>query len=280
MCVGDVERQRISRSFRREDGTVGVFEHGFYRKRSVAVGKCDLDRTVLIVTGWQCFQKIVADAFFRAGQQINVTENSTHPEFVLILEIAAVAPFDDEHSERVFSVAYHSGDIKFTCGVRYLAVADKAAVQPYIKAGVDTFEIQVCTRRSRIFFIIKAMYISTARVDHRDIRRIHRERIAVVCILVQVTAVVLPHARHRNILKTGRIIAFPVKFILQVIDIFIISEFPCPGEQQKAIRCLTLLRKQLPRCRSGDIISTVRERIFVKYAKVFKVIWNDHNFLL
>ena len=280
MCVGDVERQRIGRSFRRENGTVSVFEHGFYRKRKVAVGKVDLDRAVLIVIRWQCFQKIVADAFFRAGQQINVTEDTAHPEFVLVLEIAAVAPFDDKYGERIFSVAYHSGDIKFTRGVGDLTVADKAAVQPYIKAGIDALEIQVRTRRSRIFFIIEGMYISPARIDHRDIRRIHRKWVAVVCILVQVVAVVLPYPWHRNILKAVRIIAFPVKFILQVVNIFIISESPCPGEQQKAIRCLAFLRKQLPRCRSGDIVSPVRERIFVKHAKVFKVIWNDHNFLL
>ena len=48
--------------------------------------------------------KVIADAFFWSCKQINIAENAAHAEFVLILEIASIAPFQHQYGDDVGAI--------------------------------------------------------------------------------------------------------------------------------------------------------------------------------
>ena len=58
--------------------------------------------------------EIVVYSTLRAFQDIYIPENTAHAELILILKIASVAPFEDQHAEPVGAVSYESGYVKFT----------------------------------------------------------------------------------------------------------------------------------------------------------------------
>ena len=58
--------------------------------------------------------KIVVYSALGAFQDIYIPENTAHAELVLILQIASVAPFEDQHAEPVGAVSYEFGYVKFT----------------------------------------------------------------------------------------------------------------------------------------------------------------------
>src|SRR5699024_9095310 len=119
-------------------------------------------------------------------------------------------------------------------------------------------------------------YISAAGIVLWNIRRIQRERIAYIGVLMAVVAVVLPYARHRDLVKSAGAEAFLVKRLLQVINALIITEFPVSVQQYKTIGSLPFLTDRIHGNRRRDIVRTVRHRVQVKYAEIFIVSWYQH----
>ena len=137
------------------DGNLSVFSLGlrqFFAVRAVERAddffltafpvKADLNFGSLEIILHRSADGKVADVILGPGEQINVTENTAHAQLVLILQIAAVAPFHYQNGEKVFTGSHKGGDLEFACAVRYLAVADKFAVNPYIETGINTLKIQ------------------------------------------------------------------------------------------------------------------------------------------
>ena len=85
--------------------------------------------------------KIVHNAIFRPLEQVHITENTGSTELVLVFHVAAVAPLYDQNGQLVGALGDHFGDIEFTGGVGYLAVANILAVKPDIEAGIHTFKV-------------------------------------------------------------------------------------------------------------------------------------------
>ena len=74
-------------------------------------------------------------------QNIDIPENSRHPQFILVFQVTAVAPLQHRSDNDVFPLFYKVGDIKFACRVAHLAVAHKGTVDPHIKTGIHTLII-------------------------------------------------------------------------------------------------------------------------------------------
>ena len=57
--------------------------------------------------------KVIANVIFRTLQQINITKDTGGAEFILIFQIAAVAPFEHEYCKDVFAFTNAVGHIEF-----------------------------------------------------------------------------------------------------------------------------------------------------------------------
>ena len=86
--------------------------------------------------------KIVENALSRPAHQVDIPEDSRHAEFVLVLEIASIAPFQDKYGENIFPFLQGISDFKLGKSMGDLAVADIVSVQPDVKTGINTFKLQ------------------------------------------------------------------------------------------------------------------------------------------
>ena len=85
----------------------------------------------------------IAQVVLRANQNINIAENAAHAQLVLVLQVAAVAPFQHEYGQLVFPFLHIGGDFKLARAVGNLAVTHKLPVHPHIEAGIHAFKVQV-----------------------------------------------------------------------------------------------------------------------------------------
>ncbi len=142
--------------------------------------------------------KVVVNALLGPFHQVHIPENAAHAEFVLIFQVASVAPFQDQHPEKILPFPDLVGHIKLTECVGNLAVAHIFSVKPHIKAGIHPFKFQ---KRPGCFFLLligKGMDIGAAGIILGHIGGIHGKRIPEIGILVAVMAIVLPHTGNRH----------------------------------------------------------------------------------
>ena len=60
----------------------------------------------------QTFDSQIPDMVLWAHQKINIAEDSGHPKLILILEVGAVAPFQNQDRKKVLSFSYIESNIK------------------------------------------------------------------------------------------------------------------------------------------------------------------------
>ena len=171
------------------------------RYRDLLLNKCEIYRYLCGIIFQSCLYKIVPDSLFRAFQKVYISENAAHTEFVLILQIASVAPLKNQYGQTVFSLRNCMAYVKFACTVRYLAVADVGSVEPYVKAGIHTLKVQIDRRSFLIPLIVELPYVGPAGIVLGNIGRIKGKRVADVGVLMSVIACCLPVARY---LDTGK----------------------------------------------------------------------------
>ena len=227
--------------------------------------------------------KIVKQALLRPAHQIDIPENTRHAELVLVLQIAAVAPFEDQDCQEVFTLLQEIRHLELGQGVGHLAVADIDPVQPYIKTGIHTLKLQKgpgCRLRS---LKLEAMQIGPAGILMGHIGRVRREGIADIGVLVAVIAVVLPHARDGDLLPLRHVpglltLLRQVKGLLQVINAVVIPEFPRSVQHPDAVGRLPALYRILQAAPRRHIIGPVRHRPLVQHRQIFIVFRYDHFF--
>ena len=117
--------------------------------------------------------------------------------------IAAVTPFQNQNGQMIGAVVEQTGYIELAGRVGNLTVPHIIAVEPDIKAGSNALKVQKRTGRNFILMIDKITDVRTTGIVFRNIRRVCRERITDICILVMVVAVILPDARHRGRIVIG-----------------------------------------------------------------------------
>ena len=82
----------------------------------------------------------------------------------------------------------------------YLTVAYIGSVKPYIKAGINAFEIQVCSGSRWISAVVKIMQVGPAWVVNGNVRRVNGKRIPNIGLLVAVITEILPDPRNRDLM--------------------------------------------------------------------------------
>ena len=110
------------------------------RRVDAPVFQLDMNHGPAVIVKQLCMDEVIPQVALLPAQDVHIPEDAAHAELVLVLKIAAVAPFQDQHVHLVVSGLDIIGDIKFTCGMGNLAVAHKPAVQPQVEAGIHALK--------------------------------------------------------------------------------------------------------------------------------------------
>ena len=174
--------------------------------------------------------EIIGNVLHGSVQQINIAEDTSHTELVLIFQIASVTPLQDKHCQLIGAFLQFFRHIKFTGGV-----TNVTTIEPDIEAGINTLKVQVNHRSRFIKVELKLADISATRILMRNIRRIKRERVLNIGVLVVIVSVHLPYAGNGHGIKIAGIIFSSVKAVLEIVDAFIVTELPLAVEKLHTI---------------------------------------------
>ena len=221
--------------------------------------------------------KIVGHHALRALEQVHVPDNARHPEFVLVLQVGAVAPFEHQHRQDVLPFPQGLGDVEFAGGMGDLAVADVPAVHPDVEAGIHPFKVQVRPGCRRVRMISKVTDIGAAGVFRRNKGRIRRNGEFDVGILVAVVAEILPHAGDRNGVEPGYVKTVLKEPIRQIINAGVVPEFPVSAEKLEPVRRFPMLGGICQPPRRRNEVGAVGHGVLVEHMGVFIVFCNKHN---
>ena len=250
--------------------------------------------------------RIVADRGGGAVQQVDIAEDAAHAELVLILQVATVAPLEHQHRQRIRAVRQHVGHIELARGVRDLRIPDEHAVEPHVEAGIHTLEIQERPRRGGITAMLERMQVHAARIVLRHIRRIERERIVHIRVLMPVDPMVLPDRRHRNrriprgaqlvrprlvryaqrvdepaVMERGQTGLMPTRDLrVQIVDAGVIAEHPIPVQQREPVGIRAALADGVGARGGGDEVGPVRHGADMQGMGVLVVAGDEHACLL
>ena len=129
-------------------------------------------------------------------QDVAIPENAVVAEEILVLQIAAAAPFENLHPDGVDTGPGEFRNIKFRLQMAALGKAHIAAVYIHISAG--GYALQHKIDLAPLLFQSKLPLVHAAGVIIRHIRRIAGIRIIDVGIIGVFVALQLPARRHRD----------------------------------------------------------------------------------
>ena len=270
----------VSTAFKSLDrtGTYGLFcciqQLDLGGNKLTVIGKPDADSGSLFIQ--QCCGKVIPNAAFGALQDVYIPEDTRGTELILILQVAAVAPFQDHHCQRVLAFPNRLGNIEFGSGVGDFVVAQKGTVEPEIEAGVNTLEVQISLGSIRVAFIHKVVQICTTGILIRDKGRICGEGITDVGVLVPIIAVVLPDAGNRDGIPVGSVVSGCVELVGQFVNARKILEFPVAIQELKAVRMFPVLYQIIHSVGCGDEVCTIGGCAEMMGMQIFVVSWYNH----
>ena len=180
----------------------------------------------------------------RTQQQPDVPENTACAEFILILKIRSVAPFEDEDGYPVFAGPGLIGDAELAGAVADLTVAREFAVDPEIEAGIDALKIQIPFVPAFRLREAEHGLISAAGIFTGDIRRLKRNRIADVDVLMAVISEALPTGRDVDLAEGS--LLFLRKVLRNVGQTAEITEVPRPAAEQARTGASVRHLRQIP----------------------------------
>ena len=170
---------------------------------------------------------VVADAVDGPFQNIDVPEDAREAELVLILQIGAVAPLENQNGKQIRALLKKVRHIELRRVVGDLAVAHVGPVEPDVEAGIHAFKIQERAGCIRVPVPGKAVQVGAAGIVLGDVGRIEGKRVADVGVLGAVVASQLPAEGHRFLLPPfSGLVLLHIKRILQIVDAGIIGESP------------------------------------------------------
>ena len=167
-----------------------------------------------------------------AEQKVHFTEDTGIPVLVLILEIRAVRPFQDDDLELVLAVVQVFCKLEFARHVSDLAVTYEFIVAVQEESAVNALEHRVnALLFKHIIRQSERLYVQTARIVRRNERGIERERILTVRILRNVVSLAelrLPAARYLYRIEVD---AVKLRDLRKVSDGIEVSEVPHPAKR-------------------------------------------------
>ena len=226
------------------------------RRRFTLISEADSDFGLFLADLHR--REVIADMILRTLEEIHVAEDTGGSELVLILQIAAIAPLEHEHRKRVAALLDTLCHIKLARGVGHFAVSKILTVQPDIEAGIYAFKVQISLRRTLVLLVNEVAQVCAAGIIIRDIRRIRRERILDIRVLVLIVSVVLPNTRNRNRIPGRCVISLLIEEILKIMNALAVLELPVTAEHLNAIRMLTMLNQIIHAYGSRNVIRTIR----------------------
>ena len=165
---------------------------------SLACGRKELEGNVGL-TGklYGCFDNALRIACIEYGKRVDISdmdrlseeevylsEDTRESEFILVLEVGAVAPFEYYHLKGIDAFLEVIGYVALGGHMAYLAVAGKSVVDKEIEAGVNAFKIDINLFAVKLFSgDIYASYVEGAGVIIRNVRGVCREGIVFVSIV-------------------------------------------------------------------------------------------------
>ena len=169
----------------------------------------------------------VHDVVLRALQQVAVPEDAAEAEAVLILQIAAAAPLEHLHPDRVFAGAHKVRHVELSLQVAALRKAGVLPVHSHKRAGGDALQHEVhaapdAVQRERAL-------IHAAGVLVRRVGRVAGKGEVDVGVIGMLVAVQLPAGGHGDFI--------PVRDDLRHVDI--------PREEREAPRSVQKLYLRL-----------------------------------
>ena len=179
---------------------VSVSQRAVDFRRSLHPVKTNRNLCAAILCNRSLNRKVMYE-FLRAKHQLNIPENSGKTQLILILQIGSVTPFQNQNRHTVATCFGFAGDFKFAGTVGNLAVTDKFAVDPDIEAGIYALKIQELTFAGFFFCQSKILYISAAGIFTGCIRRVIRDGIADIGVLLLSKALHLPAGGHFHVDK-------------------------------------------------------------------------------
>ena len=215
--------------------------------------------------------KIIPQAICRTLQQVYVPENTAGAELILIFQIASVTPLQHKNGQPVCSSLQCMGNIKLRGRMRNLTIADIPSVDPNVEAGIDTLKIQIDFGRVLIRNILKIPQVCAAGIFVRNIRRVCRERIVDVGVLMLIVPVILPDTGHRNGCPVLRIKACFKKALSEIMDTFTIHKLPLAVQKLKTIRVFTMFHQVIHGTRRRNIIRAIGFCTLMESVNIFKV---------
>ena len=192
--------------------------------------------------------RIIPHPVLRAQKQIHIPENPGHAEFILILQIASITPFQHQDGQTVSSCLRLSRDVELAGAVGNLAVSHKFPVYPHIEAGIHSLKIEELFLFRLIFIQIKILDISPAGIVVRYIGRIAGEGITGIGVLLLIKAHHLPAGRHLQPAETLLVKILPVKF-RNILDAGKISEPPVHAGKEPPRLLFLSVERHIPASR-------------------------------
>ena len=125
-----------------------------------------------------------------AEEEEDLAEDAGHAPHILVLEVGAVGPFEDEDLEGVLPLVDQPGDVDLGGEVGDLRIGGEGVVDPDVERGVDALEVQIGLLRLHRGRDREVADIERAGVLVRDERRIDRDRV----VHVRVVRDVIPAA--------------------------------------------------------------------------------------
>ena len=173
--------------------------------------------------------------------QINIAENSSKSDVVLVFHPAAVTPAEHLHRYVVLTLAKNISNVEFVTVEGIFAIAHVIAVHPDVISGFHAFEMQTNALTIPLFGDCKCTAIMPDRVKvGRHIRRVHpistSPRVSYIRINGMIITMHLPRARNRNFFPTANVIVIAEKFVVALARLVDMEKFPF------ARKCLIPLR--------------------------------------
>lgn len=256
---------------------VGVGERDAGRDGIAAEGCADVDHGTIRVE--LCGGEVVENRRFRALQQVDIAEDPARAELVLVLKVRAHSPLEDEDRQPVRPGDEQVGHVELAGGVGDLAVANVAAVQPHVVAGIDSLEVEVDPGRVRVRRVVEIADVGAAGILLGHVRGVERDRVADVGVLVGIEAQVLPHAGHGHLAICVCQVITEVELLRHVIGALEVLEPPWAVEHLEPVRLLPIPneRPHGPGCR--DVVRPSRQDSYVHDLQVLVMTGGDHGAL-
>ena len=133
------------------------------------------------VIGKLRFYPVILQPLLRTGKHIHVAEYSRQAKLVLVLQVGAVAPFQNQRRDFVRARMKQVSHVKFRDAVGHLRITRKLSVHEQVDAAVNALENKYPAQSVRLVIILAA--VNSRGIVVRDIRRVKRYRIVYVRVL-------------------------------------------------------------------------------------------------